>query len=259
MLPSLSPLRMARAKPTTAPRPPRASKSSPPEGENPEHIFLEIVFPRDGQPRAGCGHGVRYENQLGRTAYQRKREKKPTLGAKHPCRARPLPSISAASAEHRLVLHSFEGSSASASSPQPTLTSHFNQCPCGPADSVRVSRHLPPSKSALLPQTGAAILAESSRVSTGLRPVCTEPAPPPGEWCCMTTCCSSSFPFFPHFYLAPPDQPRLPACRSRARRLTRFFQSPRLVLGPAAQDSASSCLGRLARQLQLLPQRRGEQ
>lgn len=74
----LSPLELARAKPATALRPPPASKSSSPAGENPEHTCLEIPFARAGQPRAGRRHGVRCENQPGRAAHQRKRgERKP--------------------------------------------------------------------------------------------------------------------------------------------------------------------------------------
>lgn len=85
MLPSLSPLQMARAKPTIALRPPPSNKSSLPAGENPEHIFLEIIFPRDGQPKAGCRHGVWwYKNQLGRTAHQREREKENHTGCQTP-------------------------------------------------------------------------------------------------------------------------------------------------------------------------------
>lgn len=84
-LPSLSPLQMARAKPTIALTPPPASKSSPPAGENPEHIFLEIIFPRAGQPRAGHRRGARYENQLGRTEqHQKKREKENPTGCQTP-------------------------------------------------------------------------------------------------------------------------------------------------------------------------------
>lgn len=62
-----------------------------------------------------------------------------------------------------------------------------------------------------------------------------EPTPPPGGWSCTTTRRSSSFPFFSHFHLAPPDEPQVSTCRSRVRRLTRFFQSPRRVVGPAVQ------------------------
>lgn len=86
MLPSLSPLQMARAKPTTALRPPPASKSSLPTGENPERIFLEIIL-----PRPGCRHGVWYENQLGRTAHQRKKEKENHTGCQTPSLGRAAP------------------------------------------------------------------------------------------------------------------------------------------------------------------------
>lgn len=91
-----------------------------------------------------------------------------------------------------------------------------------------MSLWLPANSRCYVLQAGTATLAESSRMSA-------EPTPPPGEWSCTTTRCSSSFPFFSHFHLAPPDVPQVSACRSRMRRLTRFFQSPRQVVGPAAQ------------------------
>lgn len=77
-------------------------------------------------------------------------------------------------------------------------------------------------------QAGIATSTESSRMSA-------ESTPPPGEWSCTTTRCSSSFPFFSHFHLAVPDESQVSTCRSRVRRLTRFFQSPRRAVGPAAQ------------------------
>lgn len=251
MLPSLSPLQIARVKPTAALRPPPASKSFPPAGENPERIFLEIIFSRDRQPRAGHKHGARHQNQLGRTAHQTSREKENHDGCQTPLPGRAAPRhcrlCRAGTRPAQLLIQLCLCLPCPPCSDQSLLLvsqARSRWCASLQAFTTRQTRR------ALPLQTGAAILAGSS---------CAEPTAPPPEWCCTTTRCSSSFPFFSHVYLAPPDEPRLPACRSRARRLTRFFQSPRLVLGPAAQDFASSCPGRPVRQQQLLPQRRGEQ
>lgn len=167
MLCSLSPLQMARAKPTTALRPPPASKSSLPVGENPEHIFLEIHFHGMGsqEPGTGMGQGTGTRTSLAEQLTKEKRKKKSTPGAKCPHQAGLLPDFSAISAEHRQALHGFEDSSASP--PHPALTGHPAWCPCGPADGVPVSIvHHPAGRRALV-QTSAAISAESSQASAG--------------------------------------------------------------------------------------------
>lgn len=140
-----------------------------------------------------------------------------------------------------------------------------------PADAVPLppSQSLPPVSLWLAAHSGCCVLqpgtqsapgeAEPGAACAGSWGASAEPAPPPGEPSCAATRCSSSFPFFSHFHLAPPDEPQVPTCPSRVRRLTRFFQSPRRAVGPAAQGSASSCPGRPARQRQRLPQRRAEQ
>lgn len=216
----LSPLELARAKPATALRPPPASKSSSPAGENPEHTCLEIPFARAGQPRAGRRHGVRCENQPGRAAHQRKRgERKPHWvpnALAGPGRAGPLPGPFRCLRRARTdgVLRGFEDSPASAS---PSSPSSGHRCPLPPRrqHTGRRARTAP----------ARPFQQERGRASAGPRAARAEPAPPPGQRGPAAARRSAGFPFF----LSRPSC--LPTCRSGARRLTRFFQSPRLVLG----------------------------
>lgn len=229
-LSSLSPLQMARAKPTAAPSP-------LPAGDNPERVFLEITLQGMAQAR-----GVVRAPACPRERGQGDRERPP--GAAHPCCAGPgcwaglCPGGRAGP-----VLHGW----GQLCLPRPRSDQSL----------PLVSRWLPAHPRCCVLQAGA----EISRVSAEPGAACAgsggaEPAPPPGEPSCTATRCSPSFPFFSHFPLAPPDEPQVPTCRSRVRRLTRFFQSPRRVVGPAALGSASFCPGR---QRQPLPQRPGEQ